>query len=303
MKIQQLVASIVILGLAVGMANAEVKGHSSNAAKIQVGAVGDAVIINGKKVHSTGHKVGQKGNAGIAVINANGSKVNNKFVDIAGLRKTAENTATRIVMNVGGQDSVGVVQLDMNKWSKAIPFAPDHSTLGKFSYKELPNNVYFGEWHQASSTSATDKDRTVYYVGKTNGLSLPTSGTATYNVVGINQYNGQVNGVWNGWTGNSATASVNNLLTGILKADFKAKTLAGDLKRAANGGANVTNTLNIKGGFDAKGQVTGNAVANGNVNGKVNGQFFGTNAASVAGVAVFGSANSKFDTAFGGSKK
>lgn len=261
------------------------------------------MVINGKPVPPKSHKEDQKGNVGIAVINntTDASKVNNKFVDMANLRATAERGSTRFLMNVGGQDSVGVVQLDMNKWLKATP-APDHSTLGKFSYKELPNNVYFGEWHQASTTSASDKDRTVYYVGKNDGLSVPKSGTATYNVVGINQYNGKVGSVWDGWTGNSTTAAANNLLTGTLKADFKAKTIAGNLNRAVNGGGNVTNTLNINGRFDATGKLIGNATANGNVTGgKVNGQFFGTNAASVAGVATF--ADKKFDTAFGGSKQ
>lgn len=299
---KKLAVVVAISGLAVGVAHAGVVGHSSNEVKVQIGAVGTPVVINGKPVPPKSHKADQIGNSGIAVINTtNGSKVNNKYVDIAGLRKTAESTAARVIMNVGGQDSAGIVQLDMNKWGK-VPFAPDHSTLGKFSYKELPNNVYFGEWHQASTTSASDKDRTVYYVGKNDGLSVPKSGTATYNVVGINQYNGQVGNVWNGWTGNSATAAANNLLTGTLKADFKARTIAGNLNRAVNGGANVTNTLNISASFDATGKVVGDAIANGNVKGgKVNGQFFGTNAASVAGVATF--ADKKFDTAFGGSKQ
>lgn len=299
---KKLAVAVAISGLAVGVAHAGVVGHSSNEAKVQIGAVGTPVVINGKPVPPKSHKEDQEGNVGIAVINTtNGSKVNNKFVDMAGLRKTAEDTASRIVMNVGGQDSAGVVQLDFNKWN--LPkFIPDHSTLGKFSYKELPNNVYFGEWHQASTTSASDKDRTVYYVGKTDGLSVPKSGTATYNVVGINQYNGQVGNVWNGWTGNSTTAAANNLLTGTLKADFKARTIAGNLNRAVNGGANVTNTLNISASFDAAGKVGGDAIANGNVKGgKVNGQFFGVNANSVAGVATF--ADKKFDTAFGGSKQ
>lgn len=300
---KKLAVAVAISGLAVGVAHAGVVGHSSNETKVQIGAVGTPVVINGKPVPPKSHKEDQKGNVGIAVINntTDASKVNNKFVDMANLRATAERGSTRFLMNVGGQDSAGVVQLDMNKWSKFIP-APDHSTLGKFSYKELPNNVYFGEWHQASTTSASDKDRTVYYVGKTDGLSLPSSGTATYNVVGINQYNGQVGNVWNGWTGNSTTAAANNLLTGTLKADFKVKTIAGNLNRAVNGGANVTNTLNISASFDATGKVSGDAIANGNVKGgKVNGQFFGVNANSVAGVATF--ADKKFDTAFGGSKQ
>lgn len=299
---KKLAVAVAISGLAVGVAHAGVVGHSSNEAKVQVGAVGTDVVINGKPVPPKSHKEDQKGNVGIAVINntTDASKVNNKFVDMAGLRKTAEDTASRIVMNVGGQDSAGVVQLDFNKWN--LPkFIPDHSTLGKFSYKELPNNVYFGEWHQASTTSASDKDRTVYYVGKTDGLSVPKSGTATYNVVGINQYNGQVGNVWNGWTGNSTTAAANNLLTGTLNADFAAKTLKGNLTRAVNGGANVTNTLSIAGNIKDKGFVDGAATANGKFKGSVNAQFFGVNANSVAGVATF--ADKKFDTAFGGSKQ
>lgn len=300
MKMKKLAVAVAISGLAVGVAHAGVVGHSSNEAKVRVGEVGKKIVVDGNE-YEPSHKADQIGNSGIAVINTtNGSQVNNKFVDIANLRATAERTTTRIVMNVGGQDSAGVVQLDMNKWVK-FPRVPDHSTLGKFSYKELPNNVYFGEWHQASTTSATDKDRTVYYVGKSDGLSVPTTGTATYNVVGINQYNGQVGNVWNGWTGNSTTAAANNLLTGTLKADFKDKKITGDLKRAVNGGANVTNTLNINGNIKDRGSIDGTATANGKFKGTVNGQFFGTNAASVAGVATF--ADKKFDTAFGGSKQ
>ncbi|MFB6349784.1 Slam-dependent surface lipoprotein [Moraxella sp. ZJ142] len=278
----------VIMGVSI-VAMANVVGASSNVQKVQVGAIQDDK-----------HGLKNEG-VGIQVVNKQStSTVVNKFVDLGGLKAKSEKTFTRVATNIGGQDAAGVVQLDFNKWN--LPkFIPDHKPLGKFSYQELPNNVYFGEWHQGSSTNANDADRTVFYVGK-DAQSTPTSGKATYQVVGINQYNGSVNGLWQGWTGKATTAQPNNLLTGTFTADFSAKTLNGTLNRGVNGGANVTNTLNINAGIDNSGAFDGTAIANNHVSGETKGQFFGANAASLAGVATF-DGNHKFDTAFGGSKK
>lgn len=291
MQLNKIILAVTVSGLAMTTAHANFAGDSSNESKIQVGLVDD-------KNHSTD----SEGNVGIAVIDtsANAPSVTNKYVDMAGLKAKADSTMTRALMNIGGQDSAGVVQLDFNNWNlpKSIP---DHTPLGKFSYKELPNQVYFGEWHQAASTNAADKDRTVFYAGK-DAVSKPTSGTATYQVVGINQYNGKVGGLWAGWTGNRTTANANNLLHGTLTANFNKGTLKGSLNRAVNGGANVTNKLDINGSIKSTGNITGNAVANNSVKGKVNGQLFGAGASSVAGVATF-NGKTQFDTAFGGTKK
>lgn len=285
----KLVKALLATSLAVVVPNiamADVVGKTSNE-KIEVGAM-------------TGNAHGsQPTGVGIKVVdNNNPSSVMNKFIDIGGLKAKAE--SAKIINNLGGLDSAGIVQLDFNKWNLPSP-VPDHSPLGKFSYKELPNNVYFGEWHQGSTTDANDTDRTVFYVGKNPSNNLPTTGTATYQVTGINQYNGAVNGLWQGWTGNATTAQPNHLLQGTLTADFSNKTLNGTLNRVVNGGANVTNTLGLSTNFNATGEITGTAVANGTEYGDVNGHFFGNQGASVAGIAQF--EDNKFDTAFGGNKQ
>lgn len=289
MKLVKTLLALSLVSVTV-VAYAGVAGQSSSN-KVQVAAL-DA---NNTDSHGT-----NVSNVGIRVNAPNSSStVVNKYVDLAGLKAKAESSFNRTFANIGGQDNAGIIQLDFNKWN--LPkFIPDHKPLGKFSYKELPDNVYFGEWHQGSKTAAADKDRTVFYVGK-NAQATPTQGTATYKVTGINQYNGSVNGLWQGWTGNATTSAPNNLLTGTLTADFGNKTLKGTLNRAVNGGANVTNNLTINGSIDvASGAVAGTARANNAVNGKVEGQFFGANAKSVAGIATF--TNKKYDTAFGGSK-
>ncbi|MNI33706.1 hypothetical protein D3C73_876660 [compost metagenome] len=51
----------------------------------------------------------------------------------------------------------------------------------------------------------------------------------------------------------------------------------------------------------ANASFAGSATANGTVAGTSQGQFFGANAATLAGIATF-AGNSQYDTAFGGSK-
>ncbi|AOA57759.1 hypothetical protein BFG52_04895 [Acinetobacter larvae] len=285
---------------AAASAHANVVGNSSNLEKIKVGAVGT-------DINHTGDVVGAPA---IAVINngVNAAPVTNKFVDLSSLRGMADKWYSKMTTNLGGLDSSGIVQLDFNKWNLPKP-VPDHSVLGKFSYQQIqldPNNasqsVFFGEWHQGSTTSAADNTRTVFYVGSTDNLSLPTSGTATYQVTGINQYNGAVNSVISGWTGNGTTAAPQDVLTGTLVADFGAKSLTTEsaLTRAvAKQGA--ANTILIAAKIANNGGFTGTAVANGSVIGKTDGSFFGPNAAALAGNATF-AGNQQLNTAFGGQK-
>lgn len=157
---------------------------------------------------------------------------------------------------------------------------PDHSGMGVFNFAKVSNaNVYFGEWSQTGTTS--DSSRTVYYVGDDTGTSVPTSGTATYSVSGINEYSGS------------------NLMSGTFTANFGTNSLSGSL---SNSGLAV----NIgSASFDSAGNITSStANANGAAGfvsgGDVTGNFFGSNAAALAGIATF--SNRDYDTAFGGTK-
>ncbi|WP_339649184.1 Slam-dependent surface lipoprotein [Halopseudomonas pelagia] len=157
---------------------------------------------------------------------------------------------------------------------------PDHSGMGVFNFAQVSGaNVYFGEWSQTGTSS--DSSRTVYYVGDDTGTSVPTSGTATYSVNGINEYSGS------------------NLMSGTFTANFATNSLSGSL---ANSGLAV----NIgSASFDSAGNISSsNASANGSAgvvtNGSVTGNFFGSDAAALAGIATF--SNRDYDTAFGGTK-
>ncbi|CDG23322.1 conserved exported protein of unknown function [Xenorhabdus poinarii G6] len=142
---------------------------------------------------------------------------------------------------------------------------------------QLPNtDVYFGEWAQGAPDKS-DKSHTVFYIGKDVTTNVPTSGTATYVVKGISQYNGD------------------NLLNGNLNVNFDDRTLNGSI---SNSTLNIALDANIndQAGFSGK------ATANGSLNGTTEGHFYGDSAASLAGLAHFDSDTSK-DTAFGGSKQ
>ncbi|EFV81179.1 MULTISPECIES: Slam-dependent surface lipoprotein [Neisseria] len=109
--------------------------------------------------------------------------------------------------------------------------------------------------------------------------NLPTTGTATYTVKGINQYHAQ----------NST------VLNGTLTADFSSNKLSGSLK---NSGLTIAiNNAAIK---TAEASFSGNATANGTA-GATHGHFFGNQGAVIAGVAEFGR-NHAYNTAFGGTK-
>jgi len=155
---------------------------------------------------------------------------------------------------------------------------PSHSGMGVFHFAKIAgHNVYFGEWSQSAPTDGT---HTVYYAGDNAGTTVPASGTATYTVAGLNQYNGS------------------NKLNGTLSANFGAGQLSGSL---SNGSVTVNiGTAAISGtGFSGSGasaSVGGATVATGGVSG----QFFGANAAALAGVTRFD--DRLYDTAFGGTK-
>ncbi|AFI85643.1 Slam-dependent surface lipoprotein [Methylophaga nitratireducenticrescens] len=153
---------------------------------------------------------------------------------------------------------------------------PSHAALGYFDFAKISGNeVYFGEWSQNGTTN--DPTRVVYYAGESQNTTMPTTGLASYNINGINNYNGS------------------NLLTGTLNANFGTGNLSGSMSRtgltiAINAAINSSNA-----------SFSGGALANGSVGGTAEGHFFGANAAALAGIAKFTS-NRDLDTAFGGAQ-
>lgn len=162
----------------------------------------------------------------------------------------------------------------------AVP--PTHSALGNFNFAQVgAQEVFFGEWWKAGDTP-TSASHTVYYAGDNSNTSVPTAGTATYSVAGIN-------------------GSEANLLTGTFTADFGAGTLEGSLTGTGNTVSNLTlDGVTFNAGSAAfSGGVNANGTA-GLATGDVTGQFFGADAAALAGIAQFNDAS--YNTAFGGAK-
>lgn len=150
--------------------------------------------------------------------------------------------------------------------------------MGKFAFNTIKSGgseVYYGEWN--GNEYVKGKNRGVFYSGDKRATNMPMSGTATYNVKGINNYNG------------------NNQLHGQLHADFGKRTLTGSMKNSA---VKMDIYSHIK---PHKASFKGHAVANGHY-GKTEGHFFGNGASSLAGVTKF-KTNHNLDTAFGGTKK
>ena len=184
----------------------------------------------------------------------------NQLVDFSGPTKNA--TA----------DGNGVYNLN---YGSAIP--TDHSQMGVFNFTKVgSSDIWFGAWSQTSS--ASDGTHSVYYVGDSTGTTIPTSGTATYTVVGISKY------------------STNGLPSGTSNADFGSATLTGNL-------ANSASTYQIAAAINAvSGSFSGAASSsNTSATGTVTGNFYGVDAASLTGIASFGG-NSVYDVAFGGTK-
>ncbi|MAD01800.1 MULTISPECIES: Slam-dependent surface lipoprotein [Pseudomonas] len=155
---------------------------------------------------------------------------------------------------------------------------PDHSGMGVFNFAKVSNaNVYFGEWSQTGTTG--DSSRTVYYVGDDTGTSVPTSGTASYSVTGVNDYSGS------------------NLMSGSFDVNFGTNELDGYVENA-NFGIEVDGS--ISGAAISGSAVAYDAVGELETGGTLTGHFFGSNAAALAGIATF--SNRDYDTAFGGTK-
>ncbi len=234
------------------------------------------------------------GKAAINVVDSNAKTTNknglanNQPVSFAKIDATANRFFVKtFAHSILGKDKNGVTVANLYRmkgivWDN-IPRMPDHSHLGRLSYSKVGNmDVYFGDWSAVPPGAAVGTkgtNYTAFYSGTGRTTNLPTTGTATYTVKGINQYHAQ----------NSA------VLNGTLTADFSSNKLSGSLK---NSGLTIAiNNAAIK---TAEASFSGNATANGTA-GATRGHFFGNQGAAIAGVAEFGR-NHAYNTAFGGTK-
>ena len=148
-------------------------------------------------------------------------------------------------------------------------------------------NVFFGEWaprkgnppDNSTDLNMADGKRTVWYVGDNpaKNLSNMTISKATYNVVGINNH----------------TPGQNDFYTGQVTADFGSKAvMGGSISRGDK------DTLTFKDvSIDLR---NGTFTSTGTTNKEgITGQFYGTNAAALAGYATRGNGVGD-DVAFGG---
>lgn len=168
-----------------------------------------------------------------------------------------------------------------------IPLAPKFGGLVMAKVPNLPadGHVYFGEWAPrtpgAMVSNSTDLNmnsaqRTVWYVGENPTRNMPTLTNAEYDVLGINKH----------------VPGQNDFYKGVLTANYGAgkNSLTGELKRAGDtldfAGVNIYNNGEFR-----------------NTSQSIKGQFYGDNAAALAGFADRGTSNVGDDIAFGGHKK
>ncbi|SPL71903.1 Slam-dependent surface lipoprotein [Acinetobacter stercoris] len=258
MKIKQLLVALAACSTV--MTYAAVEGASSNEANIKIGAAANPSHPGGD----------------VAISIQSAGAPYNAYTGFNSL----QNLAKAFTRSGTSNQDVSVNGKTFNITHIPVTAMPaSHSALGNFNFGQVSGQeVYFGEWWKAGDTAAS-AGHTVYYGGNSANTTVPTTGTATYTVAGIN-------------------GSATNLLTGTFTADFGAGTLNGTL----NGTGNTVNSLTLDGvGFDAgSAAFSGGVIANGNVNGDVTGQFFGANAGALAGIAEFN--NASYNTAFGGAK-
>lgn len=160
----------------------------------------------------------------------------------------------------------------------------DHDGLGVFNFAKVGSgDVWFGEWSEGGAPNFNS--RSVFYVGDKANTTMPTSGTSTYTVTGINHY----------------TEAAANQLTGSFDVNFGAGEIEGSI---ANTSLGISVDASIS-GSSFSGTAEAFDVANGDAvldaNGVSEGEFYGSNAAALAGMATFVN-NSQYDTAFGGTK-
>lgn len=276
MKVQAITLSLAaLLGSSAALANPGFAGNTStpNPAPVRHIQVGTAPA-NGK--------------AGLQVNDPSqtGNTANNKLVALDKMARMAGRWY--VSKNIMHKDNQGVYvgrMYNMTGLYSWIPGMPDHSKLGRMSFAQVGNNdVWFGEWADVpagADNGSPGNHRTVFYSGVGKTTNLPTSGTATYTVKGINNH----------------VAHNTAVLQGQLTADFGNNRLNGTLSRS-----DLSITINNATISTADASFSGAAKANGSVNGTTQGHFYGHQGAALAGIAKF-NGNSQLDTAFGGTKQ
>ena len=262
MKISQLFLGLVACSTA--FAYAGIDGISSNESNIKIGAAANA---------------SHPGGVAAVSVQAAGAPYN-AFTGFSSLKGLAQAFAAQGTSNTNvtvGSKTFNISHIPVS----AMP--PSHSALGNFNFGQVgTQEVYFGEWWKAGDTPAS-ASHTVYYAGDNTNTTVPTAGTATYTVAGIN-------------------GSASNLLSGTFTANYGAGTLEGTL----TGTGTAVSSLSLDGvafnpGTAAfAGLATANGTAGVDNSGVVQGQFFGANASALAGIAQFD--NVSYNTAFGGAK-
>lgn len=203
--------------------------------------------------------------------------VTSKVTSFKSLTGVANNAM--VPKSLGGQDKNGVVVLNMNNMPSWVPGF--HGKLGNFAFKKVgTQELYYGEW--LGNGANAKQDRVVYYAGNNKTDNMPTGGKAVYSVQGINNH-GKLDA---------------EMLKGELTADFGKKQVNGSMSKTG-----LTVNINNAQINPADASFSGDKAASANgVVGSVKGNFFGNNAAALAGYAKFAGHN-QYDTAFGGSKK
>ena len=202
---------------------------------------------------------------------------NNKGQSMALMAERADKWISRIT-GVAKKDSNGVVVAKMQNMPKLILIMPDHTGLGRLSFKQVGNmDTYYGEWENVAGSNTKEKNVSVYYVGSNPTTKLP-SGKVTYNVQGINKY----------------TDFNKELMKGRFDVDFDDGSIEGHLSKT-NFTIHVESQIN-----KSKATFEGEATAEG-ITGKSEGRFYGAKAEGLAGMATFAS-KPEYNTAFGGTK-
>ena len=202
---------------------------------------------------------------------------NNKGQSMALMAERADKWISRIT-GVAKKDSNGIVVAKMQNMPKLTLIMPDHTGLGRLSFKQVGNmDTYYGEWENVAGSNTKEKNVSVYYVGSNPTTKLP-SGKVTYNVQGINKY----------------TDFNKELMKGRFDVDFDDGSIEGHLSKT-NFTIHVESQIN-----KSKATFEGEATAEG-ITGKSEGRFYGAKAEGLAGMATFAS-KPEYNTAFGGTK-
>jgi hypothetical protein len=254
-------AYLKALGVAAGMssvmagvAHAQVVGGSSDTGQVTIAS---STVVGGP--HTSGK-------VGIHVPNLSAGQ----YVDFQGLQTASP--------PIGGVTSIDQITGTVT----------DHSKYGRFDFAKVSGyDVYFGEWKQTASVTAGD--HTVYYGGTGASTSVPSSGSASYTVKGISDYQGK--GLLSG-TFNASFTGSGGLLTGSLAN-------AGGTYGVNIGTAAISSSGGISGNNASATGSGGTPLAS---SGAVSGRFFGSNVNALAGTVAFSGAARQYSTAFGGTK-